>query len=161
MAPVDCWNWVKGGRMEYKWKRSSLVSSMGSLCRYKRFYPCLSCSSQPSTKYFFPHLTTFSLYVSQSPSNLGRQACRVAYLLLCISGPPFVYRQRWKCIKSNIYLWLMKGSFKLKPNFLLHNLVRYIDLDQDAHHTVKVNVFSIDNAESSGLCLLPLSVNDY
>ncbi len=30
----------------------SLVSSLGSSCRYKSFLFCLGCSSRPSTKYF-------------------------------------------------------------------------------------------------------------
>ncbi len=35
------------------------VGSLGSSCRYKRFLSCLGCSSQLSTKYFFPHRTLF------------------------------------------------------------------------------------------------------
>ena len=35
----------------------SLVCSLGSPCRYKRFSSCLGSSSQPGTQYFFPHLT--------------------------------------------------------------------------------------------------------
>ncbi len=53
----------------------SLVGSMGSLCRYKRFLFCLGFSIvSPVQNIFFlaPHF--FSLYDSQSPSNLGSQA---------------------------------------------------------------------------------------
>ncbi len=36
---------------------SVLVGSLGLSCLYKRFLFCLSCSSRPGTKYFFPHRT--------------------------------------------------------------------------------------------------------
>ncbi len=39
-----------------------------------------------STKYFFPHPTLFHLILSPLPNKLGRQSCRVAYLLICVSG---------------------------------------------------------------------------
>jgi hypothetical protein len=64
----------------------SLVGLLGSSCRYKRFLSCLGYSGQPSTTHFFSSLHTFSLYVSPSVINLGRQSCRVACLFLCVSG---------------------------------------------------------------------------
>jgi len=48
---------------------ASLVVSLGSSYRFKRFLSCLGCSSQPSTKYYFPNLTLFPC--TPSPSNLG------------------------------------------------------------------------------------------
>jgi hypothetical protein len=63
----------------------SLVGSFGSACRYRRFLSCLGCSGQPSTKYFSSRYT-ISIYMSLSPSNLGRQSCKVACLWMCVSG---------------------------------------------------------------------------
>ncbi len=60
-----------------------MVGSLGLSCRYKRFLFCLGCSSWPSTKYFFPHHTLFQ---PPSLSQLGRQPCWVACLLVCVSG---------------------------------------------------------------------------
>jgi hypothetical protein len=54
-------------------------------CLYKRFFSCLGCSSEPSTKICFPSLYTISLHLSRLPKNLGRQLCRVACLLICVS----------------------------------------------------------------------------
>jgi hypothetical protein len=51
--------------MEYKCKGSFLSLFFGFLPVHK-ILPCLGCSSQPSTKYFFPSPHTFSLYVSQA-----------------------------------------------------------------------------------------------
>ncbi len=51
----------------------------------KDFLTCLDCSDQPSTKYFFTR-RLISLYMSPSLSNLGRQSCRVACLLICVSA---------------------------------------------------------------------------
>ncbi len=59
---------------------------LGSSCRYKRVLSCLCCSSQLSATYFFSSSYTFSIFVSPSPSNLGRQSCRAAYLCMCSSG---------------------------------------------------------------------------
>ncbi len=70
----------------------SLVGSLSSLCWYKRFLSCLCCSSRPSTIFYkFSLLYTLlvqyrSLYLSSSPSKLGKQSCRVTCLLICVSG---------------------------------------------------------------------------
>ncbi len=37
----------------------SLIDSLGSLYRYKRFLSCLDCCSRPSKKYVFPHFTHY------------------------------------------------------------------------------------------------------
>jgi hypothetical protein len=47
----------------------------------KRLLSYLGCSSQLSTK-------SVSNYVSPSPRNLGRQSCRAACLLMCVSVNP-------------------------------------------------------------------------
>ncbi len=52
----------------------------------KDFYPAEPALVSPVQKCFLPHPHTFSLYVAPSPSNLGRQSCRVACLLICVSG---------------------------------------------------------------------------
>jgi hypothetical protein len=59
-------------------RRPSLVGSLGPPCRYKRLLSCLGCSGQPSTKFSSPY--NISIYVSLSPSNLGRQSCWAACL---------------------------------------------------------------------------------
>jgi hypothetical protein len=46
--------------------------------------PLVLSSAQNKIFFFSPH--TFSLYMSPSPSKLGRQSCRVAFLLICVSG---------------------------------------------------------------------------
>ncbi len=47
----------------------SMVGSVGLLCRCKRFLFCLDCSSQPSTKYFFPYHTLFQFLCSPWPAS--------------------------------------------------------------------------------------------
>jgi hypothetical protein len=37
----------------------ALVGSLELSCRYNIFVSCLGCSSEPSTKYYFPHRTLF------------------------------------------------------------------------------------------------------
>jgi hypothetical protein len=59
-----------------------LDCSLGSSCRYQRFiYSALAAQYKV---FFSPH--TFSLYLSLSPINLGRQSCRVAFLFISVSG---------------------------------------------------------------------------
>ncbi len=70
---------------------SSLVGLLCRLCQYKRFLSCLMAALQ-NTKYpvqniFFLTWHYFISYVS-SPSKLGRQSCRVTWLLISVSGPP-------------------------------------------------------------------------
>ncbi len=78
-------------------ERGPSFGSLGSSCRHKRLLSFLCCSGQPSTKYFFPPRTLFSIYVSPSPSNLGRQLCRAACLWMCVSAA----EQSWKdCTRS-------------------------------------------------------------
>ncbi len=55
----------------------SLVGSLGSSCRYRRFLSCLGCSGQPNTKVFFLTVHYFNLRVpiAQQPGQavvLGR-----------------------------------------------------------------------------------------
>jgi hypothetical protein len=54
-------------------KGPSLVGSLDSSCRYNRFLSCLSCSGQPSRKYYFRH---HKLFISQHrpPTWAGRRA---------------------------------------------------------------------------------------
>jgi hypothetical protein len=49
------------------------------------FLSFLGCSGQPSTKDFSSPYT-ISLHMSPTPSNLSRQSCRAACLLICVSG---------------------------------------------------------------------------
>ncbi len=56
------------------------------------FNPALAALISP-VQNIFSSPCTISLYVSPSPSNLGRQSGRVAYLLICVSG--FIIRGRW------------------------------------------------------------------
>jgi hypothetical protein len=73
VAPADCWNRDKWGLTEYKWSGPSVVGSLGSSCRNRRFLSCLGCSGQPQFKIIFSSQHTFSLYVSPSASKLGRR----------------------------------------------------------------------------------------
>ena len=69
------------------WKGSFTGWFVGFVLPSKRLLSCLGCSSRPITKYYLfssPH--TISLHLSPSPSKLGRQSCRVACLLIYISG---------------------------------------------------------------------------
>jgi hypothetical protein len=61
--------------------------SLGLSCKYKHLLSCLGYSGRPSTKYFFPSRTLISVHLSPSHSKLGRQSCRVACILMCVSGP--------------------------------------------------------------------------
>ncbi len=62
----------------------SMVGSLDLSCRYTRFLSCLGFSSQPSTKYFFPHciLFTFCVSIAQQlgqavvPGRLSLNMCR-------------------------------------------------------------------------------------
>ncbi len=81
VAPADCWNWGKRGLMEYKWKGSFLgwfvgLGRAGTL----DFYPALAALVSPVQNICF---LTSSLYLSPSHTNLDRQSCRVASLLVC------------------------------------------------------------------------------
>ncbi len=64
----------------------SVVGSVSSSCRFKRFLSCLGRSSRPSKKYFVSSSYIIFLTLSPSPSKVGRQSCRVARLLICVSG---------------------------------------------------------------------------
>ncbi len=63
----------------------SLAVSLGLSCRYKRFCPALSALVGPVQNIFSSQYTN-SLYFSPAPSQLGRQSCRVARLLIGVSG---------------------------------------------------------------------------
>ncbi len=65
-------------------KGPSLVGWLGSSCGTWDFCPALVTLVSPVQK-FFPHRTPFH-FVSPLPSNLGRQPCRAACLLICASG---------------------------------------------------------------------------
>jgi hypothetical protein len=103
----------------------SLVGSLGSLCRYKRFLSCIGCSNRPSTKYIFfltretrerwpllsvetePNRDSRSTY-ERGPSVvglLGSFLCRYKRLLPCLgcSNRPstnylFPQRSLFQCI---------------------------------------------------------------
>jgi hypothetical protein len=47
----------------------SLVSSLGSSCRYNRFLSCLGCSSQSSIKHYFPSCTLFHFISPYRPAT--------------------------------------------------------------------------------------------
>jgi len=83
VTPADCWNEVN---VDSKKQMIGILPwlVLDSSCWYKRFLSCLGCSSQPSTKYYFPHRRLFHFINPPSPSNLGRQACWFA--CLCVSG---------------------------------------------------------------------------
>jgi hypothetical protein len=65
----------------------SLVGSLVSSCRYKRFLSCLDCSSRPSTKYFF-FLIVYTFFNSFFP--IAQQAGRAV-----VQGR----------LSLNVYLW--------------------------------------------------------
>ncbi len=64
----------------------SLFGSLGSSCRYKTIFVLswLLQSAQYKICVSLPY--TISLHLSSSPSKPGRQSCRVACLLICVSG---------------------------------------------------------------------------
>jgi hypothetical protein len=75
---------VNGDSRSTNERGPSLVESLGSLCRYKRFLSCFGCCGRPSTKKFFRKVHYFISFVP-SPSKLGKQSCWVACLLMCVS----------------------------------------------------------------------------
>ncbi len=58
---------------------------IGLVVQVQRFLSFLGCSSRPSTKHFFSSPYTISHHLSESPSKLGRQSCRFAFILICVS----------------------------------------------------------------------------
>jgi hypothetical protein len=66
----------------------SMVGSLGSPNRYKRFLFFLGCYCRPTCKIFFSSSKTISLHLSPSPSKLARQSCSVASPLICVSDAP-------------------------------------------------------------------------
>ncbi len=62
---------VNGDSKRTNVRGPSLVGSLGMLCRYKIFLFCLDCSSQPSTKYYFPHRTLFHFISAHRPGHAG------------------------------------------------------------------------------------------
>ena len=66
----------------------SMVGSLGSPNRYKRFLFFLGCYCRPTYKIFFYSSKTISLHLSPSPSKLARQSCSVASPLICVSDVP-------------------------------------------------------------------------
>ncbi len=75
----DCWNWGKLWLNEYIWK---------GLVRWSRhagtrdFYPAMAALVGQVQNILFLTADTVSPHLSLSPSNLGRQPCRVACLKL-------------------------------------------------------------------------------
>ncbi len=63
----------------------TLGIQMKSVRRAGTIYFCPAMAALVS-QYNFLSLYTISVYVSPSPSNLGRQSCRAACLWMCVSG---------------------------------------------------------------------------
>jgi hypothetical protein len=94
------------------------------LCRYNRFLSSLGCSSWPSTKDFLPPYFTLFQFICPY-RKLSRQSCRVACLLMCVSGhhaPParnglrFLLITTLSPVKSPVSLE-MSSSFHLFNSF--------------------------------------------
>ncbi len=102
----------------------SLVGSLGSSYRYKRFLSCLDCYSQPSTKYFFPQRTFFLFMVwfpiAQQPVVPGRLSLNTVYVSDSDSCP-CLYRHAWfmhsLCITLCYFLTLSCKIYFLWVNF--------------------------------------------
>jgi hypothetical protein len=66
----------------------ALVGSLGSLCRNKRFFSCLGCSSRPSTKIFFLPAHFYTLFLPNAqqavqavvPGRMSFNMCLWSYL---------------------------------------------------------------------------------
>jgi hypothetical protein len=67
-------------------QRVHMIGLLGSSCRYKRVLSCLGCFTGvgPVQNIFF--LIVHSLQLPPLPNKLGGQSCRVACLLICVSG---------------------------------------------------------------------------
>ncbi len=67
-----CWllrlSWMGTQRVQLK-QGPSLIGSLGLSCRYKRLVFSFSCSSRPSTKYFFPQRTLFQFLCPLRPAS--------------------------------------------------------------------------------------------
>ncbi len=61
------------------------VGSLGSSCQYKRVCPALAVLVGP-VQNIISLPCTISVHLPISPTKLGRQSCRVACLLICVSG---------------------------------------------------------------------------
>ncbi len=87
----------------------SMVGSLGSSCRIRDFCPALAALIS-TVQYMFTSSHTFSLPLSSSPSNLGRQTCRVAFFLICCNDckthTPTMYPCYWRGML--FFKWLMQ-----------------------------------------------------
>jgi hypothetical protein len=69
VAFPDCWNWTNGDSRSTYNMGPSLVGSLGSLCRYKKFLSCHGGSAKPRTKYLLPHHTLFQFMCPHRPAR--------------------------------------------------------------------------------------------
>jgi hypothetical protein len=82
-AYADSWSTYERG--------PSLVGSLGSSCRQKRFLSCLGCSSKPGTKYYFltAHFFAFLVPIAQQPGQwAGSRAGSPVYVSLSLPLSP-------------------------------------------------------------------------
>ncbi len=80
----------------------ALVASLVLSCRYKRFSFCLGCSRRPSTKYFFPHRTSFQFLCPHRPASWAgsRAGSPVSQYMHCKGTIPKIrnkYSQERNC----------------------------------------------------------------
>ncbi len=101
-----------GGLWSRNERGPSLVGSLGSLCRYKRFLFCLGCSISSVQNIFFLAAHFFSLYVSHLPSKLDRQSCRVACLISCVSAHNACHRvhTEWRLPISGVHPFMIENT---------------------------------------------------
>jgi hypothetical protein len=79
---------VHGDSKSINVRGPSLVGFVGlsCQCQYKRFLVSLGCSSQPSTKYFFPRCTLFQCLCPHRPASWAGSRAGSPVSYFCVSG---------------------------------------------------------------------------
>jgi hypothetical protein len=108
---------VNGDSRSTNLRGPSMVGSLGSLCRYKRFLYCLGCCI------FFLALHYLSLLVPIA-HQLGKQSRWLTCLLICVSGEYFSEHLRHlgqylSHLKGELGGWVQRGLYyRIHDSFL-------------------------------------------
>jgi hypothetical protein len=95
VVPADCWNWGKWGLMEYQWRGPSWLVRWTRRAGTRDFYPALAALvAAHAGQNSFPSADTISINMFPSPSNLGRQSCRAAYLWICVFDATYMFKKK-------------------------------------------------------------------
>ncbi len=89
----------------------SLVGSLGSSCRYKRFLSCPGCCSQPSTIFSSP----YAISIHVSPSREAVVQGRLSPTVICVSGYDNPIPESTISPSQGLRIWLLMHVRVPKP----------------------------------------------